>query len=178
MQLHFNFHCCWTEWPVIEDDGMVTQQSLEENRFSALPITLKKAVWKPCWVINGLVSSWDSKHWSGNSEKVWFLWWLVKMLHKYFRVLHKYIRASQGPFNLPPFSTGNKEWVKYQDAEYRFFDHHSTWVQAQRICSWFQAELVSIHNQVELDFLGQNLKKVGSCLEYIKSGREVTVKKQ
>uniref|UniRef100_A0ABM5GR70 C-type mannose receptor 2 isoform X1 n=1 Tax=Pogona vitticeps TaxID=103695 RepID=A0ABM5GR70_9SAUR len=54
---------------------------------------------------------------------------------------------------------GNKEWVKYQDAEYRFFDHHSTWVQAQRICSWFQAELVSIHSQAELDFLGQNLKK-------------------
>uniref|UniRef100_A0A670J1X4 C-type mannose receptor 2 n=1 Tax=Podarcis muralis TaxID=64176 RepID=A0A670J1X4_PODMU len=54
---------------------------------------------------------------------------------------------------------GDNEWVKYQDAEYKFFDHHSTWVQAQRICTWFQAELVSIHNQAELDFLGQNLKK-------------------
>ncbi|NXA40941.1 MRC2 protein, partial [Eudromia elegans] len=54
---------------------------------------------------------------------------------------------------------GAKEWVKYQDAEYKFFEHHSTWVQAQRICTWFQAELVSVHNQAELDFLGQNLKK-------------------
>uniref|UniRef100_A0A8C0IKA8 C-type mannose receptor 2 n=1 Tax=Chelonoidis abingdonii TaxID=106734 RepID=A0A8C0IKA8_CHEAB len=52
-----------------------------------------------------------------------------------------------------------KEWVKYQEAEYKFFEHHSTWVQAQRICTWFQAELVSVHNQAELDFLGQSLKK-------------------
>uniref|UniRef100_A0A8D0H0A0 Mannose receptor C-type 2 n=1 Tax=Sphenodon punctatus TaxID=8508 RepID=A0A8D0H0A0_SPHPU len=57
---------------------------------------------------------------------------------------------------------GSKEWVKYQDAEYKFFEHHSTWVQAQRICTWFQAALVSIHNQAELDFLGQSLQKVGS----------------
>ncbi|NWY06036.1 MRC2 protein, partial [Nothoprocta ornata] len=54
---------------------------------------------------------------------------------------------------------GAKEWVKYQDAEYKFLEHHSTWVQAQRICTWFQADLVSVHNQAELDFLGQNLKK-------------------
>ncbi|XP_039204111.1 C-type mannose receptor 2 isoform X1 [Crotalus tigris] len=54
---------------------------------------------------------------------------------------------------------GSNEWLKFQDAEYKFFDHHSTWVQAQRICTWFQAELVSIHSQTELDFLGQNLKK-------------------
>ncbi|KAH0627011.1 hypothetical protein JD844_002369 [Phrynosoma platyrhinos] len=54
---------------------------------------------------------------------------------------------------------GSNEWMKYQDAEYKFFDHHSTWVQAQRICTWFQADLVSVHNQAELDFLGQNLKK-------------------
>lgn len=58
----------------------------------------------------------------------------------------------------PP--AGSKEWVKYQEAEYKFFEHHSTWVQAQRICSWFQAELVSVHGEAELRFLGQNLKKV------------------
>uniref|UniRef100_A0A8B9TFJ7 Mannose receptor C type 2 n=1 Tax=Anas platyrhynchos TaxID=8839 RepID=A0A8B9TFJ7_ANAPL len=57
----------------------------------------------------------------------------------------------------PP--AGSKEWVKYQEAEYKFFEHHSTWVQAQRICSWFQAELVSVHSEAELRFLGQNLKK-------------------
>nr|XP_025041736.1 C-type mannose receptor 2 [Pelodiscus sinensis] len=54
---------------------------------------------------------------------------------------------------------GSKEWLPYQDAEYKFFEHHSTWVQAQRICTWFQAELVSVHSQAELDFLGQSLKK-------------------
>ncbi|XP_064329672.1 C-type mannose receptor 2 [Phalacrocorax carbo] len=54
---------------------------------------------------------------------------------------------------------GSKEWVKYQEAEYKFFEHHSTWVQAQRICSWFQAELASVHSEAELRFLGQNLKK-------------------
>lgn len=50
--------------------------------------------------------------------------------------------------------------MKYQEAEYKFFEHHSTWVQAQRICSWFQAELASVHGEAELRFLGQNLKKV------------------
>lgn len=55
---------------------------------------------------------------------------------------------------------GSKEWVKYQEAEYKFFEHHSTWLQAQRICSWFQAELTSVHSKAELHFLGQNLKKV------------------
>ncbi|KAM4756851.1 C-type mannose receptor 2 [Cyanocitta cristata] len=54
---------------------------------------------------------------------------------------------------------GSKEWVKYQEAEYKFFEHHSTWLQAQRICSWFQAELTSVHSEAELRFLGQNLKK-------------------
>uniref|UniRef100_H3A816 C-type mannose receptor 2 n=1 Tax=Latimeria chalumnae TaxID=7897 RepID=H3A816_LATCH len=55
--------------------------------------------------------------------------------------------------------TGSKEWVRYQDAEYKFFEHHATWAQAQRICTWFQAELVSVHSQAELDFLSQNLQK-------------------
>ncbi|XP_038609592.1 C-type mannose receptor 2 isoform X2 [Tachyglossus aculeatus] len=54
---------------------------------------------------------------------------------------------------------GRKEWVRFQEAEYKFFEHHSTWVQAQRICTWFQAELVSVHSQAELDFLGHNLMK-------------------
>uniref|UniRef100_A0A8C8VHM8 Mannose receptor C type 2 n=1 Tax=Pelusios castaneus TaxID=367368 RepID=A0A8C8VHM8_9SAUR len=58
-----------------------------------------------------------------------------------------------------------QEWVKFQDAEYKFFEHHSTWVQAQRICTWFQAELVSVHSQAELDFLGQSLKKFSRSQE-------------
>ncbi|XP_077169931.1 C-type mannose receptor 2 [Paroedura picta] len=53
---------------------------------------------------------------------------------------------------------GSNEWVTFQDAEFKFFSLHSTWVQAQRICTWFQADLASVHSQAELDFLGQNLK--------------------
>lgn len=56
---------------------------------------------------------------------------------------------------------GRLEWLRFQEAEYKFFEHHSSWAQAQRICTWFQAELTSIHSQAELDFLGQNLQKVG-----------------
>ncbi|XP_029783396.1 C-type mannose receptor 2 isoform X1 [Suricata suricatta] len=54
---------------------------------------------------------------------------------------------------------GRREWLRFQEAEYKFFEHHSTWAQAQRICTWFQAELASIHSQAELDFLGHNLQK-------------------
>lgn len=61
---------------------------------------------------------------------------------------------------LIPLPAGSKEWVKYQEAEYKFFEHHSTWVQAERICSWYQAKLASVHDEAELRFLGQNLKKV------------------
>lgn len=57
--------------------------------------------------------------------------------------------------------TGRREWLRFQEAEYKFFEHHSTWAQAQRICTWFQAELTSVHSQAELDFLGHNLQKVG-----------------
>lgn len=57
--------------------------------------------------------------------------------------------------------TGRLEWVRFQEAEYKFFEHHSSWAQAQRICTWFQAELTSVHSQAELDFLGQNMQKVG-----------------
>uniref|UniRef100_K7FQV1 C-type mannose receptor 2 n=1 Tax=Pelodiscus sinensis TaxID=13735 RepID=K7FQV1_PELSI len=67
------------------------------------------------------------------------------------------------PSETPP-ELSSKEWLPYQDAEYKFFEHHSTWVQAQRICTWFQAELVSVHSQAELDFLGQSLKKAGNRL--------------
>ncbi|MGH0131417.1 UNVERIFIED_CONTAM: hypothetical protein FKN15_046470, partial [Acipenser sinensis] len=54
---------------------------------------------------------------------------------------------------------GSKEWVRFQDVEYKFFDHHSTWMQAQRICTWFGGHLASIHSQEELDFLGKALLK-------------------
>ncbi|XP_041029396.1 C-type mannose receptor 2 isoform X1 [Carcharodon carcharias] len=56
-------------------------------------------------------------------------------------------------------TTSNK-WVQFQDAEYKFFEHLSTWPQAQRICTWIGADLASIHSQEELTFLGQTLQEL------------------
>ncbi|KAJ8414330.1 hypothetical protein AAFF_G00052000 [Aldrovandia affinis] len=56
--------------------------------------------------------------------------------------------------------SGGKEWVTFQQADYKFFDHRSTWQQAQRICSWFQASLASVHSPEEQTFLTQHLHKV------------------
>ncbi|XP_030076595.1 C-type mannose receptor 2 [Microcaecilia unicolor] len=60
----------------------------------------------------------------------------------------------------PEVTQGSREWVRYRDAEYKISEHQATWIQSQRICTWLSAELVSIHNQAELDFLGQVLQKV------------------
>uniref|UniRef100_G1QXE8 C-type mannose receptor 2 n=1 Tax=Nomascus leucogenys TaxID=61853 RepID=G1QXE8_NOMLE len=65
------------------------------------------------------------------------------------------------PDDSPQGEDRRREWLRFQEAEYKFFEHHSTWAQAQRICTWFQAELTSVHSQAELDFLGHNLQKVG-----------------
>ncbi|XP_068118077.1 C-type mannose receptor 2 isoform X2 [Hyperolius riggenbachi] len=59
----------------------------------------------------------------------------------------------------PEVPKGNTEWVRLENAEYKFFEHRSTWQQAQRICTWFGAELSSVHSQQELDFIMQNLQK-------------------
>ncbi|XP_059811722.1 C-type mannose receptor 2 isoform X1 [Hypanus sabinus] len=56
-------------------------------------------------------------------------------------------------------SSSNK-WVRFKDAEYKFFEHRSTWPQARRICTWFRAELASIHSQQELTFLEQSLQEL------------------
>ncbi|KAL4659299.1 C-type mannose receptor 2-like [Arapaima gigas] len=56
--------------------------------------------------------------------------------------------------------TSLKDWVTFQEAEYKFFDHRSTWDQAQRICSWFESSLASIHSPEEQTFLTQTLRKV------------------
>ena len=52
------------------------------------------------------------------------------------------------------------EWMGFQEAEYKFFDHRTTWHQAQRICSWFQASLASVHSDNESAFLSTALRKV------------------
>ncbi|XP_073463770.1 C-type mannose receptor 2 [Aquarana catesbeiana] len=59
----------------------------------------------------------------------------------------------------PEVPKGNTEWIRFENAEYKFFEHRSTWQQAQRICTWFGAELTSVHSPAELDFLVQNLQK-------------------
>ncbi|MEQ2215201.1 hypothetical protein XENOCAPTIV_028967 [Xenoophorus captivus] len=52
------------------------------------------------------------------------------------------------------------EWIAFQEAEYKFFDHRTTWEQAQRICSWFDSSLTSIHSAEEQAFLANTLSKV------------------
>ncbi|KAL0198084.1 hypothetical protein M9458_006624, partial [Cirrhinus mrigala] len=42
---------------------------------------------------------------------------------------------------------------------YKMFEHRSTWDQAQRICSWFDASLVSMHSPKENQFLVSTLRK-------------------
>ncbi|MBN3312067.1 MRC2 protein, partial [Atractosteus spatula] len=56
--------------------------------------------------------------------------------------------------------SSSKEWVSFNGAEYKFYDHQSTWEQAERICSWFESSLVSIHSPEEQDFLYRQLGKV------------------
>uniref|UniRef100_A0A8C9TTG1 Mannose receptor C-type 2 n=1 Tax=Scleropages formosus TaxID=113540 RepID=A0A8C9TTG1_SCLFO len=48
----------------------------------------------------------------------------------------------------------------HHQAEYKFYDHRSTWDQAQRICSWFDSSLASIHSPEEQSFLTQTLRKM------------------
>ncbi|KAJ4932054.1 hypothetical protein JOQ06_010487, partial [Pogonophryne albipinna] len=55
------------------------------------------------------------------------------------------------------------EWVGFQEAEYRLFDHRSTWDQARRICSWFDSSLASVHSAEEEAFLANTLSKMSKA---------------
>ncbi|KAA0705893.1 C-type mannose receptor 2 [Triplophysa tibetana] len=52
------------------------------------------------------------------------------------------------------------EWVNFEEAQYKLSKHRSTWDQAQRICSWFDASLVSVHSPGENQFLVDTLRKM------------------
>lgn len=52
------------------------------------------------------------------------------------------------------------EWIGFQEADYKFFDHRTTWDQAQRICSWFDSSLASVHSAEEEAFLANTLRKM------------------
>ncbi|KAG7220641.1 hypothetical protein INR49_017895 [Caranx melampygus] len=56
-------------------------------------------------------------------------------------------------------SASSPEWIAFQEAEYKFFDHRTTWDQAQRICSWFDSSLASVHSAEEEAFLANTLRK-------------------
>ncbi|XP_073350698.1 C-type mannose receptor 2 [Pagrus major] len=56
--------------------------------------------------------------------------------------------------------TSSPEWIGFQEAEYKFFDHRTTWDQARRICSWFDSSLASIHSFEEEAFLSDTLAKM------------------
>uniref|UniRef100_A0A3Q1GYY0 Mannose receptor, C type 2 n=1 Tax=Anabas testudineus TaxID=64144 RepID=A0A3Q1GYY0_ANATE len=63
----------------------------------------------------------------------------------------------------PEVSEGHTpEWIGFQEADYKFFDHRTTWDQAQRICSWFDSSLASVHSSDEEAFLASTLRKVES----------------
>ncbi|CAL1587956.1 unnamed protein product [Knipowitschia caucasica] len=52
------------------------------------------------------------------------------------------------------------EWIGFQEAEYKFFDHRTTWDQAQRICTWFDSSLASVHSAAEEAFLAKTLREM------------------
>ncbi|KAM4717477.1 C-type mannose receptor 2 [Anableps anableps] len=56
--------------------------------------------------------------------------------------------------------THSPEWIAFQEADYKFFDHRTTWEQAQRICSWFDSSLASVHSAEEQAFLANTLSKM------------------
>lgn len=59
------------------------------------------------------------------------------------------------------------EWIGFQEAEYKFFDHRTTWDQAQRICSWFDSSLASVHSAEEEAFLANTLRKAWCSLSSV-----------
>ncbi|XP_058267807.1 C-type mannose receptor 2 [Hemibagrus wyckioides] len=59
-----------------------------------------------------------------------------------------------------PAEDSGLDWVDFQEAQYKLFEHRTTWGQAQRICSWFGASLVSIHSASEKQFLASTLRKM------------------
>ncbi|KAM6905293.1 C-type mannose receptor 2 [Xenentodon cancila] len=63
---------------------------------------------------------------------------------------------------LPEDTEGSSspEWIAFQEAEYKFFDHRTTWDQARRICSWFDSSLASVHSAEEQAFLANTLRKM------------------
>ncbi|XP_029014189.1 C-type mannose receptor 2 [Betta splendens] len=56
--------------------------------------------------------------------------------------------------------TNSPEWIGFQEAEYKFFDHRTTWEQAQRICTWLHSSLASVHSSEEEAFLANTLRKM------------------
>ncbi|XP_036003691.1 C-type mannose receptor 2 isoform X1 [Fundulus heteroclitus] len=52
------------------------------------------------------------------------------------------------------------KWIGFQEAEYKFFDHRTTWDQAKRICSWSGSSLASVHSAEEQAFLANILSKM------------------
>lgn len=79
----------------------------------------------------------------------------------YFTTIPLYLITSFSLPSLSPHLSGNSapEWVAFQEAEYKFFDHRTTWDQAQRICSWFDGALASVHSAEEEAFIANTLRK-------------------
>ncbi|XP_076853301.1 C-type mannose receptor 2 [Brachyhypopomus gauderio] len=71
-------------------------------------------------------------------------------------------KIPKGKMELEPENTEDTglEWVDFEEAQYKLFEHRSTWDQAQRICSWFRASLASVHSAREKQFLASTVRKM------------------
>lgn len=77
----------------------------------------------------------------------------------YFTSLFCFMTVFPSPLSTRLSGTSSPEWIGFQEAEYKFFDHRTTWDQAQRICSWFDSSLASVHSAEEEAFLANTLAK-------------------
>uniref|UniRef100_A0A3Q3EI28 Mannose receptor, C-type 2 n=1 Tax=Labrus bergylta TaxID=56723 RepID=A0A3Q3EI28_9LABR len=69
-------------------------------------------------------------------------------------------KIPRGSVEKEPEVSEGQSWIGFQEAEYKFFDQRNTWDQAQRICSWFDSSLASVHSAEEEAFLANTLRKM------------------
>ncbi|XP_062841105.1 C-type mannose receptor 2 [Trichomycterus rosablanca] len=71
-------------------------------------------------------------------------------------------KIPKGKAELKPESAEDSglEWVEFEEAQYKLSEHRTTWEQAERICSWNNAFLASIHSSRERDFLASTVRKM------------------
>ncbi|XP_066497650.1 C-type mannose receptor 2 [Hoplias malabaricus] len=71
-------------------------------------------------------------------------------------------KIPKGKAQLEPETSEDSDldWVNFEEAEYKLYEHRATWEQAQRTCNWHQASLASIHSNEEKQFLASTVRKM------------------